>query len=43
METVRDSFFRTLDRLNIKPSHRPGVSAFPPGQPRKRPQAPASN
>jgi hypothetical protein len=41
METVRDAFFRTLDRLNIKPSHRTRVSAFPPGQPRKRPQSPA--
>ena len=43
METVRDAFFRTLDRLNIKPSHRGSVSAFPPGQPRKRPQAPSSS
>lgn len=43
METVRDSFFRTLDRLNVKPSHRGSVSAFPPGQPRKRPQSPTSS
>ena len=43
METVRDSFFRTLDRLNIKPRRRGIASAFPPGQPRKHPQPPGSN
>jgi len=35
LESVRNVFFKTLDRLNIKarPSRR--VSAFPPGSPRR--------
>lgn len=36
MEAVRDRFFRLLDRINARPRTRP-ASAFPPGQPRKRP------
>jgi hypothetical protein len=36
MEAVRDRVFRLLDRLNARPRSRP-ASAFPPGQPRKRP------
>ncbi len=43
MEIVRNTVFRTLDRLNIKPRRRGKASAFPPGQPRKRPHAPASS
>lgn len=43
MEVVRNIFFRALDRLNVKPRRRGNASAFPPGQPRKRPQAPASS
>jgi hypothetical protein len=35
-EAVRDHLFRLLDRVNVRPRTRP-VSAFPPGQPRKRP------
>ncbi|HVA83800.1 MAG TPA: hypothetical protein VNF28_02775 [Candidatus Binataceae bacterium] len=42
MEVVRNIYFRVLDRFNIKPRRR-RASAFPPGQPRKRPQAPVSN
>jgi hypothetical protein len=42
MEVVRNIYFRILDRFNIKPRRRP-ASAFPPGQPRKRPQSPVSN
>lgn len=42
MEIVRNIYFRALDRLNIKPRRR-RASAFPPGQPRKRPQSPISN
>ncbi len=42
MEVVRNIYFRVLDRLNIKPRRR-RASAFPPGQPRKRPQSPVSN
>jgi hypothetical protein len=36
LEAVRNTFFRVLDRLNIKarPSRR--ASAFPPGSPRRR-------
>jgi hypothetical protein len=36
LEAVRNVWFRTLDRLNIKarPSRR--VSAFPPGSPKRR-------
>jgi hypothetical protein len=37
MEIVRDRVFRLLDRVNARPRIRP-ASAFPPGQPRKRPQ-----
>jgi hypothetical protein len=36
MEVVRDRMFRLLDRFNAPPRTRP-ASAFPPGQPRKRP------
>jgi hypothetical protein len=36
MEIVRDCMFRLLDRVNAPPRTRP-ASAFPPGQPRKRP------
>jgi hypothetical protein len=42
MEVVRNIFFRALDRLNVKP-RRGRASAFPPGQPRKHPQSPASS
>ena len=42
MEVVRNIYFGVLDRFNIKPRHR-RASAFPPGQPRKRPQSPVSN
>lgn len=43
MEVVRNIFFRVLDRLNVKPRRGSRASAFPPGQPRKRPQSPASS
>jgi|HubBroStandDraft_6_1064221.scaffolds.fasta_scaffold289097_2 hypothetical protein len=43
MEVVRNIYFAALDRLNVKPRRRRSASAFPPGQPRKRPQSPASN
>jgi hypothetical protein len=43
MEVVRNIYFRALDRLNIKPRRTRSASAFPPGQPRKRPQPPASS
>ena len=39
LEIVRDSYFRLLDRLNVRP-RRKRASAFPPGQPKKR-KAPA--
>lgn len=35
LEIVRDSYFRLLDRLNVRPRHR-RASAFPPGRPKKR-------
>lgn len=35
LEIVRDSYFRLLDGLNVRPRHK-RASAFPPGQPRKR-------
>jgi hypothetical protein len=35
LEIVRDSYFRMLDRLNVRPRHK-RASAFPPGQPKKR-------
>jgi len=35
LELVRDSYFRLLDRLNVRPRHK-RASAFPPGQPKKR-------
>ena len=35
LEIVRDSYFRQLDRLNVRPRHK-RASAFPPGQPKKR-------
>jgi hypothetical protein len=41
LEVVRNSFFRLLDRMNIKARVRK-ASAFPPGQPRKRPLTEAS-
>ena len=40
LEIVRDSYFRVLDRLNVRP-RRKRASAFPPGQPKKR-RVPAS-
>lgn len=36
LEIVRDTYFRMLDRLNVRP-RRKRASAFPPGQPKKRP------
>jgi hypothetical protein len=39
LEIVRDSYFRLLDRLNVRP-RRKRASAFPPGQPKKRSSAP---
>ena len=36
LEAVRNVWFRTLDRLNIKARPRRNVSAFPPGSPRRR-------
>ncbi len=36
LEAVRNKFFRLLDRMNLKARVRK-ASAFPPGQPRKRP------
>jgi len=41
LEVVRNNFFRLLDRMNIKARVRK-ASAFPPGQPRKRPLTEAS-
>jgi hypothetical protein len=38
LEIVRDSYFRMLDRLNVRPRHK-RASAFPPGQPKKRTSA----
>ena len=35
LEIVRDSYFRMLDRLNVRPRHK-RASAFPPGQPKKQ-------
>ena len=35
LEIVRDSYFRQLDRLNVRP-RRKRASAFPPGQPKKQ-------
>ncbi|MGD0118584.1 MAG: hypothetical protein ABSD30_11005 [Candidatus Binatus sp.] len=35
LEIVRDSYFRLLDRLNVRPRHKRS-SAFPPGEPKKR-------
>jgi hypothetical protein len=37
LEAVRNSYFRLLDRLNIK-ARRKRASAFPPGRPKKRRQ-----
>jgi hypothetical protein len=34
LESVRNTFFGLLDRMNLKPRPRRG-SAFPPGRPRK--------
>jgi len=42
MEIMRNAYFHMLDRLNVKPRRR-SASAFPPGQPRKRPQPPGPN
>jgi hypothetical protein len=36
MEAARNNIFRLLDRMNLKARVRK-ASAFPPGQPRKRP------
>jgi len=36
LEAVRNVWFRTLDRLNIKARPPRQVSAFPPGSPRRR-------
>jgi hypothetical protein len=36
LEAVRNSFFRVLDRLNIKAKPNQRASAFPPGSPRRR-------
>jgi hypothetical protein len=33
MESVRNAYFRLLDRLNVKPHRHRGASAFPPGKP----------
>jgi hypothetical protein len=41
LEVVRNNFFRLLDGLNLKARIR-RASAFPPGQPRKRPLTEAS-
>jgi hypothetical protein len=41
LEAVRNNFFRLLDRMNIRARVRK-ASAFPPGQPRKRPLTEAS-
>ena len=41
MEAARNSFFRLLDRSNVRARVRK-ASAFPPGQPRKRPLTEAS-
>jgi hypothetical protein len=41
LEAVRNKFFRLLDRMNLKARVRK-ASAFPPGQPRKRPLTEAS-
>jgi hypothetical protein len=35
LEIVRESYFRQLDRLNVRPRHK-RASAFPPGQPKKQ-------
>jgi hypothetical protein len=35
LELIRNSYFRMLDRFNVRPRHK-RASAFPPGQPRKR-------
>ena len=35
LEIARDSYFRLLDRLNVRPRRR-RASAFPPGQPKRR-------
>jgi hypothetical protein len=40
LEIVRDSYFRLLDRLNVRPRHK-RASAFPPGQPKKQRTTPA--
>ena len=36
LEAVRNVWFRTLDRLNIKARPPRHISAFPPGSPRRR-------
>lgn len=41
LEVVRNGCFRLLDRMNLKARVRK-ASAFPPGQPRKRPITEAS-
>lgn len=39
METVRNSYFRLLDRMNVKPRRSRKISPFPPGKhPRPHPE-----
>jgi hypothetical protein len=39
METVRNAYFRLLDRMNVKPRRSKKISPFPPGkQPRPHPE-----
>ena len=40
LEVVRNGYFASLDRMNVKARTRP-ASAFPPGRPRRRPIADA--
>ncbi|HVA77703.1 MAG TPA: hypothetical protein VNF27_07390, partial [Candidatus Binataceae bacterium] len=35
LEIVRDVYFKTLDRMGVKPRSNRRASAFPPGQPKK--------
>jgi hypothetical protein len=41
LEIVRDAYFKTLDRLGVKPRSNRRASAFPPGQPKKHPAIPS--
>ncbi len=39
METVRNAYFRLLDRMNVKPHRSRKISPFPPGKhPRPHPE-----